>query len=71
MRCVIPFCAFVLLTSADLGHHGWSSYDASKTGNRHWSDLNPAFQLKATLVAAGLLRQQLLHERLRPRFLRR
>ena len=54
MRCVIPFCAFALLTSADLGHHGWSSYDASKTGNRHWSDLNPAFQLKATLVAAGL-----------------
>ena len=25
-----------------------------QTGNRHWSDLNPAFQLKATLVAAGL-----------------
>jgi hypothetical protein len=25
-----------------------------QTGNRHWSDLNPAFQLKAALVAAGL-----------------
>jgi hypothetical protein len=30
MRCVILFCAFALLTSAALGHHGWGSYDASK-----------------------------------------
>jgi hypothetical protein len=30
MRCVIFFCAFALLTSAALGHHGWGSYDASK-----------------------------------------
>src|SRR5215468_12640594 len=30
MRCVILFCAFALLASAALGHHGWGSYDASK-----------------------------------------
>ena len=30
IRCVILFCAFALLTSAALGHHGWGSYDASK-----------------------------------------